>query len=123
MRIYHITNVILPHILDGSVLPISYIANGLRHLASMPSYPSRFPGHPRRRWPGGFVVPLLAAIPAALGSAHAAPVAAKGDAANGRDYFEQRCTGCHSITQNSFGPRLGDVYGRRVASVAGFRYS
>jgi cytochrome c len=69
------------------------------------------------------MVLLLAAMPAALSSAQAAPVATKGDAANGRSYFEQRCTGCHSIAQNSFGPRLGDVYGRRVASVAGFRYS
>ncbi|BAB51455.1 cytochrome c-1 [Mesorhizobium japonicum MAFF 303099] len=57
-------------------------------------------------------------------AARAASVALpKGDAISGRGYFEDRCTGCHSIVRNGFGPRLGDVYGRRVGSVAGFQYS
>lgn len=67
---------------------------------------------------------LLASAPQASTVARAASAAApRGDAASGRGYFEDRCTSCHSITQNRFGPRLGDVYGRRVGSVAGFQYS
>ena len=67
---------------------------------------------------------LLTITQPALTVAQAASATApRGDAASGRGYFEDRCTSCHSITQNRFGPRLGDVYGRRVGSVAGFQYS
>ena len=74
--------------------------------------------------PAVFAVVLATTVPPALTVARAASATApKGDAASGRGYFEDRCTSCHSITQNRFGPRLGDVYGRRVGSVAGFQYS
>ena len=74
--------------------------------------------------PAVFAVVLATTVPPALSVARAASVIApKGDSASGRGYFEDRCTSCHSITQNRFGPRLGDVYGRRVGSVAGFQYS
>ena len=46
-----------------------------------------------------------------------------GDAARGKLAFEKRCTGCHALDENREGPRLHDVYGRKVASVAGFDYS
>ncbi|MGX5829499.1 c-type cytochrome [Mesorhizobium sp. 43Arga] len=70
------------------------------------------------------VVLLLATAAPVLTVARAASVTPpKGDATSGRGYFEDRCTGCHSIARNGFGPRLGDVYGRRVGSVAGFQYS
>jgi cytochrome c len=72
------------------------------------------------RLPAVFAVVLLATVPVARAASAAAP---SGDAASGRGYFEDRCTSCHSISQNRFGPRLGDVYGRRVGSVAGFQYS
>jgi cytochrome c len=45
------------------------------------------------------------------------------DATRGADLFNRRCTGCHSLTSNHEGPRLGGVYGRAAASVAGFPYS
>jgi cytochrome c len=51
------------------------------------------------------------------------PVTQPGDAARGRDLFNRRCTGCHSLTQNSEGPRLGGVYGRIAATAPGFSYS
>ena len=46
-----------------------------------------------------------------------------GDPERGRAVFEKRCTGCHSLERNIEGPRLGSVYGRPMASVAGFPYS
>lgn len=45
------------------------------------------------------------------------------DATRGADLFNRRCTGCHSLTSNREGPRLGGVYGRASASIAGFPYS
>jgi len=45
------------------------------------------------------------------------------DATRGADLFNRRCTGCHSLTSNHEGPRLGGVYGRPSASIAGFPYS
>jgi cytochrome c len=46
-----------------------------------------------------------------------------GDAARGKDVFERRCTGCHSLDQNREGPRLRNVFGRDSASVPDFTYS
>lgn len=46
-----------------------------------------------------------------------------GDAARGKVVFEKRCTGCHSLTQNREGPKLGGVYGRVSGTVDGFAYS
>jgi cytochrome c len=50
--------------------------------------------------------------------------AESGDAAAGRTVF-QRCTGCHSTSadKNGVGPSLAGVFGRKSASVAGFKYS
>jgi len=41
----------------------------------------------------------------------------------GRQLFEKRCTGCHSLDADKEGPRLRDVYGRHAGSVPGFAYS
>jgi cytochrome c len=46
-----------------------------------------------------------------------------GDAARGKDVFERRCTGCHSLTQNREGPRLAGVFGRAAGTAPGFGYS
>jgi cytochrome c len=61
---------------------------------------------------------------------HAAPQAATasapagaGDAARGKEVFEKRCTGCHSLTENREGPQLQGLYGRTSGAVAGFPYS
>lgn len=45
------------------------------------------------------------------------------DASRGKELFEKRCTGCHSLDQDKEGPRLRGVYGRKPASVASFNYS
>jgi cytochrome c len=46
-----------------------------------------------------------------------------GNAANGERLFNRRCSGCHSLVEHRTGPRLGDVYGRRVGAAVGYRYS
>lgn len=48
---------------------------------------------------------------------------AEGDSARGKDVFERRCTGCHSLDQNREGPRLRGVFGRVSGSVSDFTYS
>ncbi|WP_213805893.1 heme-binding domain-containing protein [Granulicella sp. dw_53] len=53
----------------------------------------------------------------------AASVTTEGDAARGKDVFERRCTGCHSLDQNREGPRLNGVFGRVSGSVSDFGYS
>jgi cytochrome c len=51
------------------------------------------------------------------------PAFAQGDAALGQRAF-QRCSGCHSTTdQSKAGPGLGGIVGRPAGSVEGFRYS
>lgn len=45
------------------------------------------------------------------------------DADRGKQLFEKRCTGCHSLERNKEGPRLGDVFGRHVGTAPGFDYS
>jgi cytochrome c len=52
-----------------------------------------------------------------------AQLSGEGDAVRGRAIFEKRCTGCHALTRDREGPRLGGVYGRTAGDVAGFDYS
>lgn len=46
-----------------------------------------------------------------------------GDPVRGKDLFERRCTGCHSLTANREGPMLRGVYGRVSGTAPGFAYS
>ncbi len=46
-----------------------------------------------------------------------------GDADRGKQLFEKRCTGCHSLDQDKEGPRLRNVYGRQAGSIPTFNYS
>jgi len=46
-----------------------------------------------------------------------------GDPARGREVFEKRCTGCHSLEENREGPKLQGVYGRTSGKAPGFTYS
>jgi hypothetical protein len=39
---------------------------------------------------------------------------AAADADHGKELFEKRCTGCHSLDQDKEGPRLKGVYGRQA---------
>ena len=41
----------------------------------------------------------------------------------GKEVFEKRCTGCHSLDNDKSGPRLRGVFGRAAASVPSFPYS
>jgi cytochrome c len=41
----------------------------------------------------------------------------------GKQIFEKRCTGCHSLDNEKTGPRLRGVYGRPAGSIASFPYS
>ena len=43
--------------------------------------------------------------------------------ARGREVFENRCTGCHSLDSIKVGPPMRSVFGRRAASYPGFPYS
>jgi cytochrome c len=49
--------------------------------------------------------------------------AAAGDRPRGKDLYERRCAGCHSLNGDKEGPRLRGVYGRRSGSVPSFKYS
>ena len=42
---------------------------------------------------------------------------------HGKELFERRCTGCHSLDNDKEGPRLRGVYGRKSGSVTSFKYS
>jgi cytochrome c len=42
---------------------------------------------------------------------------------NGKEVFERRCTGCHSLDLDKEGPRLRGVYGRPSAATPAFEYS
>ena len=46
-----------------------------------------------------------------------------GDPIRGKDLFEKRCGGCHSLDTDKEGPRLRNVYGRKAGSIASFKYS
>jgi cytochrome c len=46
-----------------------------------------------------------------------------GDTDRGKQLFEKRCTGCHSLDQDKEGPRLRNVYGRTAGSTSTFKYS
>ena len=43
--------------------------------------------------------------------------------ASGKELFEKRCGGCHSLDRDKEGPRLRGVYGRSAGSVDSFQYS
>jgi cytochrome c oxidase assembly protein subunit 11 len=45
------------------------------------------------------------------------------DAVHGEQLFSERCTSCHAIDSNKTGPMLGDVFGRKAGSAAGYHYS
>ncbi|MGC1778802.1 MAG: cytochrome c oxidase assembly protein [Xanthobacteraceae bacterium] len=45
------------------------------------------------------------------------------DPAHGEKLFTERCTACHALEANKFGPMLGGVVGRKAGSLAGYPYS
>lgn len=61
--------------------------------------------------------------PTDVATSSLAPSAGEGDAVRGKNVFEHRCTGCHSLDQNREGPRLRGVFGRPSGSLSDFDYS
>ena len=44
------------------------------------------------------------------------------DASEGRDFFIKRCLGCHAFSCNKQGPRLGGLFGLKVATVEDYKF-
>ncbi len=44
------------------------------------------------------------------------------DPIEGRDFFIKRCLGCHAFSCNKEGPRLGGLFGRKVATVEDYKF-
>ncbi len=49
--------------------------------------------------------------------------ATTGDPRRGKELFERRCGGCHSLDKDKEGPRLGNVFGRKAGTIPSFKYS
>jgi cytochrome c len=45
------------------------------------------------------------------------------DAGRGKQLYESRCIGCHSIDENRVGPAHRGVFGRKAGSAEGYDYS
>lgn len=45
------------------------------------------------------------------------------DATRGKELYESRCGGCHSLDQDRIGPRHRGLIGRKAGAVSGFEYS
>jgi cytochrome c len=68
-------------------------------------------------------MPGLRSVIAALTLLIASPAVANGNAERGRDLYESRCIGCHSLDANRIGPKHRGVFGRKAGSVDEFTYS
>ena len=50
------------------------------------------------------------------------PEAYADEISEGRDFFITRCLGCHAFACNREGPRLGGLFGRKVATVEDYKF-
>ena len=64
---------------------------------------------------------IAGAIAASI--ALAPSLASAADAARGKELWEARCTGCHSLDANRVGPLHKGVFGREAGTAPGFSYS
>jgi cytochrome c len=49
-----------------------------------------------------------------------------GNASNGKKIFSRNCANCHNVAvkgKHQIGPMLGTVFGRKIASIKGFKFS
>lgn len=81
----------------------------------------------RRHWCGGVTAAALASAVAVLVLSIVMPARAEeaGDPARGAQIFA-KCKSCHSLGQdarNRVGPHLNELFGRRAASIGGYKYS
>src|SRR5713226_9491893 len=72
----------------------------------------------RKKW---FVASILAVL-ACFAIPHPGEAEAPSPS-RGKETFEKRCGGCHSLDRDKEGPRLRGVYGRPSGSVSSFNYS
>ena len=68
-------------------------------------------------------MPRRASLPAVVLLALWAGDAAAADAGRGKELYESRCMGCHSLDANRVGPAHRGVYGRKAGSAPAFAYS
>ena len=68
-------------------------------------------------------LPLIALFTFPSLSSAASADTQTGNAERGKDLFERRCTGCHSLDQDKEGPHLRGVYGRKAGTAPTFTYS
>ena len=68
------------------------------------------------------LITIVLAVSSASGAVLATSPAA-GDPVRGKELFDKRCGGCHSLDSDKEGPRLRGVYGRPVGTVSTFKYS
>ena len=66
---------------------------------------------------------LLFACAVSLPAAQAVFPAHAADAARGKQLYESRCVGCHSLEENRAGPAHRGVFGRKAGSAKGYDYS
>lgn len=72
------------------------------------------------------VVAVLSLIGCAMSTGRGVQAAQKKPVAvalSGREIFELRCAGCHSLDKDGKGPRLRGVYGRRAGAIQWPEYS
>ena len=65
----------------------------------------------------------LVAVLAILVAATLPFAGAANGASRGKELFEKRCSGCHSLDRDMEGPHLGGVFGRHSGAVPSFPYS
>jgi cytochrome c len=69
------------------------------------------------------IVRLTAAAAVIAAAALAAPAMAQDAPTTGEGFFAQKCHACHNDTPTARGPKLNGVFGRKIASAAGYEYS
>ncbi len=69
------------------------------------------------------MVPRWSAAAVMAGALLGTPAHANGNAERGKELYESRCVGCHSLDANRIGPKHRGVFGRRAGSIEGFTYS
>ena len=70
-----------------------------------------------------FAVFVVAMVGITTPGAVSVNAANEGSPTRGKDLFEKRCGGCHTLDADKEGPRLRNVYGRKAGTISSFKYS
>src|SRR5260370_16226796 len=77
-----------------------------------------------QHWHGRLIATFTLIMLAAALAFSALPRLARAEGTpRGKEVFEKRCGGCHSLDHDREGPRLRGVYGQPAGSVTSFQYS